>query len=142
LSSSIGAEIRVESQSAVAADRTAALALIGMSSQGGSSTMVGGELSIRTQEAAGRAITAIDKAIDNVALSRANLGAFQNRLTASVDNLSTSSTNLSESRSRIADADYASVTTELARQQIIQQAATAMLAQANQQPQTVLALLQ
>ena len=142
LSSSIGAEIRVESKSAAAADRTAALALIGMSSQGGSSTMVGGELSIRTQEAAGRAITAIDKAIDNVALSRANLGAFQNRLTASVDNLSTTSTNLSESRSRIADADYASVTTELARQQIIQQAATAMLAQANQQPQTVLALLQ
>jgi flagellin len=142
LSSSIGAEIRVESLSASASDRTAALALIGMSSQGGSSTMVGGELSIRTQEAAGRAITAIDKAIDNVALSRANLGAFQNRLTASVDNLSTSSTNLSESRSRIADADYASVTTELARQQIIQQAATAMLAQANQQPQTVLALLQ
>ena len=142
LSSSIGSEIRVESLSAVAADRTAALALIGMSSQGGSSTMVGGELSIRTQEAAGRAITAIDKAIDNVALSRANLGAFQNRLTASVDNLSTTSTNLSESRSRIADADYASVTTELARQQIIQQAATAMLAQANQQPQTVLALLQ
>jgi len=141
LSSSIGSEIRVESLSAVAADRTAALALIGMSSQGGSSTMVGGELSIRTQEAAGRAITAIDKAIDNVALSRANLGAFQNRLTASVDNLSTTSTNLSESRSRIADADYASVTTELARQQIIQQAATAMLAQANQQPQTVLALL-
>jgi len=142
LSSSIGAEIRVESMSAVAADRTAALALIGMSSQGGSSTMVGGALSIRTQEAAGRAITSIDKAIDNVALSRANLGAFQNRLTASVDNLSTTSTNLSESRSRIADADYASVTTELARQQIIQQAATAMLAQANQQPQTVLALLQ
>jgi flagellin len=142
LSSSIGAEIRVESQSAAESDRTAALALIGMSSQGGSSTMVGGELSIRTQEAAGRAITAIDKAIDNVALSRANLGAFQNRLTASVDNLSTTSTNLSESRSRIADADYASVTTELARQQIIQQAATAMLAQANQQPQTVLALLQ
>ena len=142
LSSAIGAEIRVESRSAVAADRTAALALIGMSSQGGSSTMVGGALSIRTQEAAGRAITSIDKAIDNVALSRANLGAFQNRLTASVDNLSTTSTNLSESRSRIADADYASVTTELARQQIIQQAATAMLAQANQQPQTVLALLQ
>jgi flagellin len=142
LSSSIGAEIRVESLAATSADRTAALALVGMSSQGGSSTMVGGELSIRTQEAAGRAITAIDTAIDNVALSRANLGAFQNRLTASVDNLSTTSTNLSESRSRIADADYASVTTELARQQIIQQAATAMLAQANQQPQTVLALLQ
>jgi len=142
LSSATGAEIRVESQAAAAADRTAALALVGMSSQGGSSTMVGGALSIKTQESAGRAITSIDKAIDSVALSRANLGAFQNRLTASVDTLSTANTNLSEAKSRIADADYANVTTELARQQIIQQAATAMLAQANQQPQTVLALLQ
>jgi flagellin len=75
-------------------------------------------------------------------MERANLGAFQNRLTAAVDNLSSTSTNLSESRSRILDTDYAAVTTELARSQIVQQAATAMLAQANQQPQTVLALLQ
>jgi flagellin len=95
-----------------------------------------------TQEAAGRAITKLDSALDGVALERANLGAFQNRLTAAVDNLNSSSTNLSEARSRILDADYASVTTELARSQIIQQAATAMLAQANQQPQTVLSLLQ
>ena len=136
LSSDTGAEIRVQSKS------TSAAALIGHADQGGSDTLVGGELSVRTQESAGRAITAIDQAIDSVAMERANLGAFQNRLTAAVDNLSSTSTNLSESRSRILDTDYAAVTTELARSQIVQQAATAMLAQANQQPQTVLALLQ
>jgi len=125
-----------------ASDRTDALNLVGLSAQGGDDTLVGGELSIRTQEAAGRAITAIDQAIDDVAMERANLGAFQNRLTAAVDNLSSTRTNLSESQSRILDADYAQATTELARTQIIQQAATAMLAQANQQPQSVLALLQ
>jgi flagellin len=142
LSSDTGAEIRVESKSLSASDRTTALGRVGLSAQGGDDTLVGGELSIRTQEAAGRSITAIDMAIDNVAMQRANLGAFQNRLTAAVDNLSSSRTNLSESQSRILDADYAQATTELARTQIIQQAATAMLAQANQQPQTVLALLQ
>jgi flagellin len=142
LSSDTGADIRVESKSLAASDRTDALNLVGLSAQGGDDTLVGGELSIRTQEAAGRAITAIDQAIDDVAMERANLGAFQNRLTAAVDNLSSTRTNLSESQSRILDADYAQATTELARTQIIQQAATAMLAQANQQPQSVLALLQ
>jgi flagellin len=95
-----------------------------------------------TQESAGRAITKLDEAIDGVALERANLGAFQNRLTAAIDNLNTTQTNLAESRSRILDADYAATTTELARAQIIQQAATAMLAQANQSAQSVLSLLQ
>jgi flagellin len=145
LSSDIGADIRVESFSNFvdsAGDTQSASALLGMSDQGGSDTLVGGALQITTQEAAGRAITSIDKAIDSVAMERANLGAFQNRLTAAVDNLNSTMTNLSESRSRILDADYAAVTTELARSQIVQQAATAMLAQANQQPQTVLALLQ
>jgi len=136
LSSETGADIRVEAKS------TGAGALIGFAEQGGSSTAVGGNLSVLTQESAGRAITAIDEAIDSVGMERANLGAFQNRLTAAVDNLNSTMTNLSESRSRILDADYAAVTTELARSQIVQQAATAMLAQANQQPQTVLALLQ
>jgi flagellin len=145
LSSDTGADIRIESFSTFEdanGDTQNASALLGMSDQGGSDTLVGGALSITTQEAAGRAITSIDKAIDSVAMERANLGAFQNRLTAAVDNLNSTMTNLSESRSRILDADYAAVTTELARSQIVQQAATAMLAQANQQPQTVLALLQ
>jgi flagellin len=145
LSSEIGADIRIESFSTfedVGNNSQSASALLGMSDQGGSSTLVGGALNITSQEAAGRAITSIDDAIDSVAMERANLGAFQNRLTAAVDNLNSTMTNLSESRSRILDADYAAVTTELARSQIVQQAATAMLAQANQQPQTVLALLQ
>jgi flagellin len=141
LASDNGADIRIESYSLTAGGDPAA-SLLGLSDQGGSDTLVGGALTITTQDAAGRAITAIDKAIDSVGMERANLGAFQNRLTAAVDNLSSSMTNLSESRSRILDADYAAVTTELARSQIVQQAATAMLAQANQQPQSVLALLQ
>jgi flagellin len=69
------------------------------------------------------------------------MGAYQNRLTASVANLEITSMNLQASRSRILDTDYAKETTKLAKAQIIQQAGTAMLAQANQQPQTVLALL-
>jgi len=137
LSSDNGSDIRVESKAG-----TAAATLLGIADQGGSDTVVGGALSITTQESAGRALTAIDGALDDVAMNRANLGAFQNRLTAAVDNLSSSSTNLSEARGRIIDTDYAKATTELARSQIIQQAATAMLAQANQQPQTVLSLLQ
>lgn len=136
LSSATGADVRIESKS------TAAAALIGFADQGGSDTLVGGALSITTQEAAGRAITAIDAAIEAVSMGRANLGAFQNRLTAAVDNLSSQSIHLSESKGRIMDTDYAKATTELARSQIVQQAATAMLAQANQQPSMVLSLLQ
>ena len=72
---------------------------------------------------------------------RATLGATINRLEYAADNLANVSQNTSASRSRILDADYASETTELARTQIIQQAGTAMLSQANQQAQSVLALL-
>jgi flagellin len=69
------------------------------------------------------------------------MGAYQNRLTASISNLEVSSMNLQASRSRILDTDYAKETTNLAKSQIIQQAATAMLAQANQSSQSILALL-
>jgi flagellin len=69
------------------------------------------------------------------------LGSVINRLTHAVDNLTNVSQNATESRSRVTDTDYASTTTELARAQIIQQAATAMLAQANQQPSMVMSLL-
>jgi len=100
------------------------------------------DVDISTAQGASSAITALDEALDQVSLNRANLGAFQNRLTAAVDNLSSQSTNLAEAKGRIMDTDYAKATTELARAQIVQQAATAMLAQANQQPQMVLSLLQ
>ena len=91
---------------------------------------------------ANTAIGIVDVGITNVNTRRAALGAAINRLEYAVDNLSNVSANTSASRSRILDADYASETTELARTQIIQQAATAMLSQANQQAQSVLALLQ
>jgi len=87
-------------------------------------------------------ITALDDAMVIVDGFRADLGAKINRLTYAADNLSNISMNTAESRSRILDTDYASATTELARAQIIQQAGTAMLAQANQQPASVLSLLQ
>jgi flagellin len=87
------------------------------------------------------ALSTLDSAINTITDSRAAMGAYQNRLTASIANLETTSMNLSASRSRILDTDYAKETTNLAKSQIIQQAATAMLAQANQSGQSVLALL-
>jgi flagellin len=83
----------------------------------------------------------LDRAIARVDVQRATMGATINRLEYAADNLSNVSQNTSASRSRILDADYAAETTELARTQIIQQAGTAMLSQANQQAQSVLALL-
>ena len=88
------------------------------------------------------AITQIDAAITAVNSQRATFGAAMNQLTYAVDNLSNVRVNAEASRSRILDADYAAETSELARTQIISQAGTAMLAQANQLPQTVLSLLQ
>jgi len=84
----------------------------------------------------------IEAAIDGVATQRATFGATMNRLEYAIDNLSSSSIATSSARSRIEDANYASETTALAKTQIISQAATAMLAQANQKSQTVLSLLQ
>jgi len=96
---------------------------------------------ISDQTKAQKSLSILDKAIDTVTNSRASLGAYQNRFAAAVSNLETSSMNLQASRSRILDTDYAKETTNLAKSQIVQQAATAMLAQANQSAQSVLALL-
>jgi flagellin len=100
------------------------------------------EIDLSSQSGASIAITAIDAAIQDVANAQARSGAFQNRLDSIVSVLSESNENISASRSRILDTDYATETTALAKSQIVQQAATAMLAQANQQSQSVLALLQ
>ena len=98
-------------------------------------------LNVSTEQDATNAITTIDNAIQKVSDIRSKLGAMENRLNNVVNNLTNISTNTSASRSRIQDTDYATETTALAKSQIISQAATAMLAQANQQPQTVLSLL-
>jgi len=89
-----------------------------------------------------RAIKVLDNAINGAGSERARIGSFMARLQHAADNLQNVSTNTSASLSQIADADYAAETTELARTQIISQASTAMLAQANQVKQTVLSLLQ
>jgi flagellin len=99
------------------------------------------DVDISTQDGASVAITAIDDALETVSAMQAKAGAFQNRLESVVSNLTESNQNMSASRSRILDTDYASETTNMAKSQIISQAATAMLAQANQSAQGVLSLL-
>jgi flagellin len=99
------------------------------------------DLTVTTNADANTALGYVDTAIDAVSTRRAALGAAISRLEHTVDNLENNALNSSASRSRILDADYAAETTELARTQIIQQAGTAMLAQANQKAQAVLQLL-
>jgi flagellin len=107
---------------------------------GGSGSSITG-LNVLSATSATDALKAIDNAIEQVSQSRSQLGAYQNRLIATVNNLTNVVTNTEQSRSRILDTDYSKETTQLAKSQIIQQAATAMLAQANQQPQMILSLL-
>ena len=99
-------------------------------------------INISSSDGASQAVSELDLAINGAAAERAKYGAYMSRLQHASDNLANVSTNTSASLSQIADADYAVETTELARTQIISQASTAMLAQANQVKQTVLALLQ
>jgi len=97
---------------------------------------------IDTPEGASAVLAALDSAMDKVNATRGSMGAVMNRLQHAIDNLTNVSTNTTQSRSQIQDADYAKASSDLARAQIIQQAATAVLAQANQSQQSVLKLLQ
>jgi flagellin len=106
----------------------------------GSTKSIAG-LNISSQASANDAISSIDKALEAVTGMRSEMGAIQNRLEYTISNLTSISTNTSASRSRIMDTDYATETSNLAKAQIVSQAATAMLAQANQSAQSVLALL-
>ena len=96
---------------------------------------------VASAASAATAVTSLDTAIAALASNRSVIGAAVNRLTYASDNAASMSQNASASRSQIADTDYAAATSELARSQIVQQAGTAMLAQANQQASMVLALL-
>lgn len=100
------------------------------------------EIDITTYDGATSAIDSVDNAITYISSERAKMGAIQNRLEHTVSNLTNISTNTSASMSRIMDTDYATETSALAKNQILTQAATAMLAQANQSAQSVLSLLQ
>jgi len=108
----------------------------------GKSGMALKDLDLSTVEGANKALEAIDNALKSVDDSKSNLGALQNRFDATVTNLANISVNLSAARGRITDADFASETAGMTKYQILQQAGTAMLAQANQLPQSVLSLLQ
>jgi flagellin len=99
------------------------------------------DIDISTQAGAQSALNSIDAAIKTVSANQSRAGAFLNRLDAVVSNLTTQNTNMTASRSSILDTDYSTETTNLAKSQIISQAATAMLAQANQSAQSVLSLL-
>ncbi len=98
-------------------------------------------VSIKDIAGANAALVSIDAALAQISSSRASLGAIQNRFESTISNLQTTAENLTASRSRIQDADFAAETANLSRAQILQQAGTAMVAQANQLPQTVLSLL-
>ena len=100
------------------------------------------DIKVETTADASRAVETLDKALEEVSTAQAKLGAIQNRLTHNIDNLSKGSMLTEQSVGRIVDADFATETSELSKQQILAQAATSMLAQANQSKQSVLALLQ
>jgi flagellin len=127
-------------QAGPAASDTVTVTFQNVSSLGGIVTAAAEGLD--TAVSATSAIVDLDQAISTVDAYRSTLGAVVNRLNYAADNLTNVATNTAASRSRILDTDYAATTTELARTQIIQQAATAMLAQANQSPSSVLSLLQ
>ena len=101
-----------------------------------------GSIDMKTVIGASRALSIIDSALQMVDQSRSQMGALNNRLESTVDNLNNITVKTEASLARIMDADFAQETTELSKSQVLSQAATAMLAQANQQPQNVLRLLQ
>ena len=118
------------------------LAKLGLVEQGGSADpILGGKLDVSTAKGAQDAIGRIDKAISFIAEQRSNMGAVQNRLSTTISNLATATENASSARSRIQDTDFATETANMTRGQILQQAGTAMLAQANSLPNGVLSLL-
>ncbi|MGB7656691.1 MAG: flagellin [Novosphingobium sp.] len=100
-----------------------------------------GSYNVSTATAANTVLATLDTELDSISSARAGLGAGQNRLESVVNNLTSNVTNLSDARSRIEDADYSAETTAMAKAQILSQASTAMIAQANQSQQNVLSLL-
>lgn len=133
-------EISITSSKGEIAAANASTEVFAGASADSSFTSVAG-VSLSTAESSSAALTVLDQALTQVNNTRASLGGLMNRFNASVSNQNTTIANLAASRSRILDTDYAVETTNLAKAQIIQQAATAMLAQANQSQQSVLALL-
>jgi len=136
-----GGDIVVASGAATEGDKTTALAKLGLNDVGGTAVTELG-LSVTSSKRASQSIDRIDAALSKISESRANLGAIQNRLGSTISNLENVSQNLAASNSRIQDADFAAETSKMSKAQILQQAGTSMLAQANASTQNVLSLLQ
>ena len=140
----VSGQVTLSSASAITVAGSAAATDTGLAagSFGASTTTTGiSSLNVSSYTDSQMSITQLDKAIASVNSSRASLGAMQNRFDSVVANLQTASENTAAARSRIQDADFAQETSNLSRSQILQQAGTAMVAQANQLPQGVLSLL-
>jgi len=114
---------------------------ISLSSMDATTLLSGSTYTISTFANAQTSITQVDSALEKVNNARSGMGATMNQLSYSADNMTNISTNIAASRSTVMDTDYATASATLSKSQIIQQAATAMLAQANQQPQSVLSLI-
>ncbi len=130
------------SASSSVADSAGSIFDVGADTQVGSIAIKLSTVDISSPNGSQEAIAIIDSSLDQINSMRAALGAIQNRMESTITNLAIQGENISAARSRIMDADFAAETAKLARNQILQQAGTAMLAQANQLPQGVLALLQ
>ena len=115
---------------------------LGVQSQSAQQEVNGTNLSVKTLAGANASLEVIDKAIEQIALFRSSFGAVENRIDASINNLTTLKVNTQAAQSRIEDADFAAETSNLTKSQILSQAATSMLAQANSSKQNLLALLQ
>ncbi len=149
LSNSSSTPIKIE---AVGTDITSALASggtvdtildkVGVRNQSQSFEVTGTSVSMETLAGANASLALIDKAIDTVSLFRSSFGAVENRIDASINNLTTLKVNTEAAKSRIEDADFAKETSQMTKSQILSQAATSMLAQANASKQNLLALLQ
>lgn len=136
-----GADVSVTSTAGGQTANDTALAKLGFTDIGGNSSAVGTGLSVGSVQNANNTINRIDEALEKISDGRANLGAIQNRLSSTISNLSNVSQNISAANSRIQDADFAAETSALSKSQVLQQAGTAMLSQANASTQSVLSLL-
>ena len=136
-----GADVMITSTAGTQAAQDTALAKLGVTEVGGSSSAIGIGLSVNTVANANNTINRIDDALGQISDGRANLGAIQNRLSSTISNLANVSQNISAANSRIRDADFAAETSALSKSQVLQQAGTAMLSQANASTQSVLSLL-
>jgi flagellin len=145
-SSTVGGEVVFSSENPFTASSSVAAAGGGLFNAAAAASVTGtlsavGSVSIATQTGANSAIAVLDAALQKLSSIRADLGAVQNRFGSTISNLETTSENLEAARSRVRDADFAAETAALTRGQILQQAGTAILAQANALPNGVLALL-